>query len=250
MSLINEALKQAEQEKLRTPGQWHAPAGLHPVRSPAPSRQGRRELVALAGLVALVGGLAGWSALKADSSDGQQDPLAAAQQTPARASLDAISALAAKAEAAYLKSMTPPKDYRPAPRALKSPTPKPAAMPKLRQTVPSRPMAPARHAVPLGRAAPVRRAPPPLRTARVEKPQIKDRYGAPAGEAFAPPAIRHIDPRSFTLTGIMKGPDEAVAIINGYPVRLGEAVGEAKLVKIGRHSVVLEVSGCRVTVRM
>ena len=188
--------------------------------------------MALAGLVALVGGLAGWSALKADSSDQPLDPPAAVQQTPALASHAPISHLAAKVKAAYRKRMAPPKDYRPAPKAPKSPAPKPAAPPRQRQTEPPR------------RAAPVRAAAP------VEKPQIKDTNDVPAGEALASPAVRNLDPRNFTLTGIMEGPDGAVAIINGYPVRLGEAVGEAKLVKIGLHSVVLELSGCRVTVRM
>lgn len=250
MSLINEALKRAEQEKLRTPGQWHAPAGLDPVRSKPPPQRSRRELVALAGLVALVAGLAGWSAIKAHGSDGQQDPPAAAQPAPAMAAVDPISDLAAKAEAAYLKSLNPPREYRPPPRALRTPTPIPAALPNLRQTVPPRRAAPARHTAPLRRAAPARHTVPPLHAARVDRPQIKDPYEASAAGAFAPPAVRNIDPASFTLTGIMEGPEGSVAIINGYPIRVGEAIGEARLVKIGRYSVVLEVSGYRITVRM
>ncbi len=244
MSLINEALKQAEQEKLRTPRQWHAPVGLEPVRAPAPPQRSRRELVALVALVVLVAGLAGWSAIKAHGSDAQQPPPVAAEQTPVPASLDAISALAAKAEAAYLRSMKPPREYRPVPRTLRSPTPKPAVLPRLRQTVPPRPVAPAR------RAAPVRYTAPPLRAAHVDRPRIKDLAEVPARGALAPAAFRNIDPGGFKLTGIMEGPDEAVAIINGYPVRLGEAIGQARLVKIGRYSVVLEVHGYRITVRM
>jgi len=45
---------------------------------------------------------------------------------------------------------------------------------------------------------------------------------------------------SFRLTGVMRGPDGAVAIINGRFVKLGDSIGGAKVVRIGKYEVELQ----------
>ncbi|MBL7133125.1 MAG: hypothetical protein ISS78_03420 [Phycisphaerae bacterium] len=225
MSLINEALKRAEQEKLRTPGQQHAPSALSPVHAAPAPRRGKQELVALVGLVILVGGWAGWRVLKADSADGSQDQAAGGHMTAPGAPHDPVAAIAAKAAAAHHKSTNAAKYHRPGTRAPKSRMPGPAAPPRRHRAEAHRP------------AAPVK--------LQSDNPNEVSADGEPA-----PPGAEKSVASRFKLSGIMQGPGGAVAVINGYPIHLGEVIGEAKLVRIGRYSVVLEVSGSRVTLRM
>lgn len=229
MSLINEALKRAEQEKLRMPGQQQAPSALSPVRGAAAPRRGKQELVALAALVVLVGGWAGWRVLKADSAGASQDEPAVAQaagghMTAPGGPHDPVAAIAAKAAAAHHKSTNAAKYHRPRTRAPKSPMRGPAALPKQR--------------------------PEAHRPATPVKPQSDNPGEIPAAVEPAPPGAEELVASKFKLSGIMEGPAGAVAVINGYPIHLGEVIGEARLVKIGLYSVVLEVSGRRVTLRM
>ncbi len=230
MSLINEALKRAEQEKLQTPGKRSALGDLLPVRGGRPSRRGRQELLALAGLVALVGGLAGWSALKAESAPEPQEQLASGQDAAAGVtpgeSRNVVDVLAAQAEAARRRSMAPPKQYRPRAKAAKSPTPWAAG--------------PVSH-----KAAEV--APPATRAGNPERTYLS---GPPAAAELVLTPADMSEINKFKLTGIMEGPEGAVAIINGYPVHLGEVIGQGRLVRIGPYTVVLEVSGRYLTIRM
>jgi len=48
----------------------------------------------------------------------------------------------------------------------------------------------------------------------------------------------------------MNGPNGGLAIINGRPVREGETVAGAKVVRIGNRTVEVEINGRRATVGM
>ena len=266
MSLINEALKRAEQEKLRLSGRRRAseaiPAsgpGPLPVRGESNWRRGRRELMALVGLVAVVGGWAGWSALRADRL--QDRPVvsraASSLMRPELASHDAVKAFTAAASAAYHKSVDVAKYYRPTSEAARFRGPNPAAPAKPdRPEAAGHPAAAARAQITkqgadlTGAAAPPRPVPrgQPAKPAAAQMPTASAKAAATAGPA--PPPARKPDTTRFKLTGIMEGPGGGAAIINGYPIHLGEVIDEARLIRIDRHSVMLEVSGRRVRIRM
>lgn len=50
---------------------------------------------------------------------------------------------------------------------------------------------------------------------------------------------------SFTLQSIVFGPQRRLAVINGHQVHEGSALGEAKVMRIEREAVVLELEGHR-----
>ena len=52
------------------------------------------------------------------------------------------------------------------------------------------------------------------------------------------------------LTAIMEGPDGKVAVINGEPMRVGQAVMGAKITEIGRYHVELEGESRHITIGM
>ena len=54
----------------------------------------------------------------------------------------------------------------------------------------------------------------------------------------------------YKLNGIMQGPEGGCAIVNGQFVREGETIDGAKVVKIRRYDVHIDVQGERVTLRM
>lgn len=70
---------------------------------------------------------------------------------------------------------------------------------------------------------------------------------APATAPSAPPASSpgavYLDLSQFKLSGIVCGPDENVAIINGRPVRTGNMVNGARIMKIERDRVDLKIAG-------
>ena len=56
--------------------------------------------------------------------------------------------------------------------------------------------------------------------------------------------------RDYRLSGIMKGADGDVAIINGKFAGVGETVDGARVVNIRRHSVELDLDGQKIVVQM
>jgi type II secretory pathway pseudopilin PulG len=52
------------------------------------------------------------------------------------------------------------------------------------------------------------------------------------------------------LTAIMEGPEGKVAVINGQPMRVGQSVMGAAIIKIGRYHVELEGDGRHITIGM
>ncbi len=83
---------------------------------------------------------------------------------------------------------------------------------------------------------------PPASSAPKAKPPTAEKKPA----AAAPP----VDTSHLKVSSIMFGPRGGTAIINGRPVGVGETVGGAKVIKISRRTVEVEIDGRRATLRM
>lgn len=83
---------------------------------------------------------------------------------------------------------------------------------------------------------------PPASSAPKAKPQTAEKKPA----AAATP----VDTSHLKVSSIMFGPRGGTAIINGRPVGVGETVGGAKVIKISRRTVEVEIDGRRATLRM
>ncbi|MFP4106191.1 MAG: hypothetical protein ACLFVU_08885 [Phycisphaerae bacterium] len=66
----------------------------------------------------------------------------------------------------------------------------------------------------------------------------------------AEPKIDPVDPKSFTLNGVVTGPDGKEAIINGQFIKLGETIDRAKVTGINKYSVTLQADGTSFTIKM
>jgi len=65
-----------------------------------------------------------------------------------------------------------------------------------------------------------------------------------------PPPLPPVDTSNLKISSIMNGPNGGLAIINGRPVREGETVAGAKVVRISNRTVEVEIDGRRATVGM
>lgn len=107
---------------------------------------------------------------------------------------------------------------------------------------------------------------PPAKPAalREEEEEAVAEASAAPGERSDPVAAAGMDDRTvattpdqrpagagaYKLSGIMRGGGETVAIINGYFVSVGQTVGDATVLDIGRHSVRLRAGDREFTIRM
>lgn len=96
----------------------------------------------------------------------------------------------------------------------------------------------------------------PADTEETKGPATRPRTG---GKTAGPPAARVVPARpaaprpaievsQYKVTGIMFGPSGSTAIINGQLYTAGQKIGQARIVEITRYSVVLEIGGRRVTI--
>jgi hypothetical protein len=110
-------------------------------------------------------------------------------------------------------------------------------------------------------AAPGRPASADGTTAPATGSSTRDGAGTPAapkpadeGEdqpGTAPPApLPPVDTSALKISSIVSGPDGGLAIINGRPVREGESVAGARVIRISSRSVEVEINGRRATVGM
>jgi hypothetical protein len=86
-----------------------------------------------------------------------------------------------------------------------------------------------------------------LPDAPVGRPVAPAGGGAEARNDRGTPAISKDD---YSLTAVMRGPAGATAIINGQFVTVGDTLAGAEVVKVGRHSVELQVEGHTFTIQM
>jgi len=234
MSLINEALKKAEQEKKAGSNSFSAYAAMREVTGSSRKGKGQpaAKVVSVLALVALCVGL--WlvtdMALRASPSVATASPGAPRDSTPVQAPRqgDSIGAPDVQPAAQPLVSATP------APAAVQAPTQAPGAV-----------AASLMPAVGTGqpKSAEAERARPAQTATAKPAPALQP---APV-PALVVPAVSKDD---FKLTAVMRGPEGATAIINGKSVRVGDTVGPAKVVKIDRYAVDLEVNGQTLTVQM
>ena len=263
MSLINEALKRAETDKLRRSPYFDNLTVLPPAEGevpgpPKPDLRGekrRSSLMVLLGVgmiaTAVLGGGLLWS--RSGGKVGPQTAVAEAPATePARTNKDGVAAAPTLAETppranattvpagmdprvelAYAKTLEAMKYYRPPEPPAKvgnSPKASPNAAPAVE--------------------TPSTAAAKPKATARAKpKPKARAKPKPPAPSAAAAVA-KPIDTSRFRVSAIMCGPDGNAAIINGNLVRAGQVFKDAKVVRIDRYAVELEVAGRRFTIRM
>ncbi len=290
MSLVNEALKRADEEK----GQ--RVAGVTPPGPPTadepPRRWLRRLLVALC-LVALVAGTAAygiwWAAGRfltqatAAVDDLKQQSAAAFATSPAPA-LPVATTVPHQAEP---PDRTPalrdaqPHDARPPDPAAKGgadrspaddtstqpPHDGPATMVKAAKPAPAVPETPPAPDTPPADAGAQAKAPAPNHGTPEEKapalgtpkvaggkkpgPSVRPPQPTPPDAETRPsPSPPPVDTSHLKVTSIVCGPQGGTAIINGRPVRVGDTVGGAKIITITPRSVEVEIDGRRVTLAL
>ncbi len=93
-----------------------------------------------------------------------------------------------------------------------------------------------------GAKAASRKKDPPASSAPKAKPQTAEKKPTPADLP--------VDTSHLKVSSIMIGPRGGTAIINGRPVGVGETVGGAKVIKITRRVVEVEINGRRATLRV
>jgi len=234
MSLINEALKRAQMEKARAKAGDHRPIPLAPAVGENIPRDRLRYLAVAATVMLMVVAVLTWTVLRPMPvpADGATELAQAAAPLPPAPTVELTTLqtlvgpreLSPDAAVAYEKTALALRDYEApaAPLQVLEADWEPAAD----------------ETVEVAEA----KAPPPVeQVARVEEP--------PAQKPPPPPA-QHAPRGNYKLNGIMHGPSGPVAVINGYPVRTGEAIDGAKVVRIDRYSVILDIGGSRLIVRM
>jgi len=286
MSLVNEALKRADEEK----GQ--RVAGVTPPGPPAadepPRRWLRRLLVALC-LVALVAGTAAygiwWAAGRfltqatAAVDDLKQQSAAAFATSPAPAL--PVATTVPHQDQAEPPDRTPalrdaqPHDAGPTDPAggtqavdgsTHAPHDGPATMAKAAKPAPAVPATPPAGDTPPADAGAQAKAPAPNHRTAEKKapapgtPKVAD--GKKPGPSVRPPQPTPpdaetrpsppvpVDTSHLKVSSIVCGPQGETAIINGRPVRVGDTVGGAKIITITPRSVVVEIDGRRVTLAL
>ncbi|HOF18174.1 MAG TPA: hypothetical protein PK082_04635 [Phycisphaerae bacterium] len=274
MSLINEALKRAEEDaQNRSGGGIEAkPAPMEPVRQ----AKGRKfkltpsRMVMLAALVAACG--AGWyftrgpspasrpAAAKADGAAHKNTKTTAAKpkanqnDASAKAQTDAalketaprkiapVAPVNPELERAYARLIETATYYTPPPRQITMPASAPAGDETAKSESPA--TAPASGEAPASAKA-------QSAIAAATKPPAKAPAGKtpPVAAAKATPS-KGVDYSRYQLSGVMHGPNGTTAIINGYFLTVGQEIDGAKILRIEQQSVLLELDGQRFTIRM
>ena len=88
---------------------------------------------------------------------------------------------------------------------------------------------------------------PPARPASAPAPAEPPK--PPKAEPPEPTPV-YIDTSQFRLSGIICGPDENVAIINGHPTRAGQTVLGAKVIRIERDRVEMLLAGRQFSIQL
>ena len=290
MSLINEALKRADEEK-RQHLAGQTPPGPSNSTHSAPRRRWGRRLAILGGVVLIVMALAAYGVWWTAGRMIRQ----AAAAVDKLAEQNAALAVGAAAFAPTAPVTPPPPEPGPDAQAPASPAPadalagaegKPTDGPGTAST-PS-PQGSGKEWRPDGlAAAPASASPPPKTdtptapdpetTAKTPEPEPTESAPAKPPDAAAPteaepkpqppspaeapapepkPAPEKKAPPAppdtsgFKISSIMVGPRGGTAIINGQSIQVGETIGGAKVLEITRREVLVEIAGQRVALRM
>jgi len=223
MSLINEALKRAQQDKLKTFSEAPPAAPLEPAgdRTGGPSP---RKWMCGAAAVVLVGGAAWWFFAEVKSNVPAPAAAESVAEPPLVITDDARSAYAMATEAVDRFETV----VRDAPKQFSSlaEAGRKAREAEARAAAEARLAAEARAKEEVRLAAEARLAAKALAAARA-----RDTAKSVASE--------------YKLGGIMKADGKATAIINGLFLREGQTVDGATIIRIEQHTVELEVDGKR-----
>lgn len=270
MSLINEALKRAEQDKLRNIAPTNGLPNLPPVHETKRSRVSTPIAGMLIVAIMLVGSFAAWRLIGRGVNN----------STPAQANAAIVPtaiippaaaptpAMAVPTEPVTTAPLAPTKEYASVQPLPKTPTQEHPAVENGPKTIAGADTAvkeaadePGTAVVPNTAAAPAVEptATPPVKPQ--ETPKVAAKPAAPEAskpepkpepqpEPKKPTPPRAIDYSIYKVTGIMQSADGGTAIINGLFVTPGQTVAEAKVVKIQENSVVLEIDGEKFTIRM
>jgi len=236
MSLINEALKRAEQAKT---GRL-APQAAPPLKLVKPGHITKRWLswpMVLGGVGIAIVLFATWLAMSWGelwfSKPKQAAAASAALQMPSVSAGPATPKLPAADTAAQASEASPT-----GPTEAKLTEVLAKTIPAMQEQPPAE--APAQSAS-SGRPAESDIA-PETPVARQEAPPAR-----PKGSAIH---AHETAARNFKLSGIMSSPTGTIAIINGCHMRVGETIDGAKITGIRTHSVQLQIDGQTVTLRM
>jgi len=269
MSLINEALKRAEEDKLRKSRHGDEALPMEAVNAPPGSRSGVAVKIVAAVVIVLAvlsvawmiygrklapfaspSSVAGSATPSRTATDGQaslESPPARVQRPAAvtgnKAQIAALSLspAAPKAKSQYsfssimgsmIQALTGSKADKTAEAGMARKSA--AVSPSVAVAGPAGLGASPSTATPFRPAPAAAAAPSPKAAAQ------------PAAPSPPPP----LDESKFKLSGVMMGPGGATAIINGQSVTQGETVDGAKVIRVSQHSVDLEVNGRRLTIRM
>ncbi len=214
MSLINEALKRAEEEKLSRGSLGGEHPTLPPVRDAGRLRAGSPIGIVLICLTMITGLVMGWNTLNREHF--RLPPQAVAAESIAlQPNFNVSPAPALDA----IVDRIPLVPIEIAPTA-KAPAESNASEDDEKTDAQTA-------AAPLEDPPPTRPAP---REAAGPKPKA--------------------DPSKYKLSGILHNVDGGAAIINGYFVRTGQVVDSAEIIVIQTHAVELELDGERFTIRM
>ena len=267
MSLINEALKRAEADKVRnsspyfdnltvlTPvGDGPPPPPLPPIRQPR--KRGVPVMGALGGVLIAVGLLgAGYVWYRSPDRGGPR---------PAGAANPSVSPAGHSAGSAAAQQPAPPREVASASRPGGAGEDGGPALARTPQETQYRDL-PDEHAAvggPTATSAPAAqpKAGPTTEPASAPAPAPAGRKpGRPKSAqppaAAKPAVVRASVPsaaqqRKFRLSAIMRGPEGNCALINGNLFQEGQTVLGAKILSIGRYHVELESAGQRFTIRM
>jgi len=281
MSLVNEALKRTEEEKRQRlagatpPGPPGADYGSRP-------RPWLRRLLITVCAVLAVGTLAAYGVLWVAGRVTQEATAAAnGLMNQSTASLERGLAAAAPAApdarrqeaqpAQGPATQEPPASGAAPPRPTDRPT-APGAGPRvdpdvvkqiaqslmLQMGLPAAAETPSKDAVeppPVGGEAVAPEPSGPRTVAKVVEPtpappEMPEPKAAPPQAEAKPARPPPVDTSRFKVSSIVSGPQGGTAIINGRPVRVGDTVGGAKVIKITPRSVEVEIDGRRATLAL
>ncbi len=227
MSLINEALKQAEMDRRGLPDQAQPVAELmtEPMESPAPAMHRRRlPIKVISAAVLLVVVFAMWVAIQT-AGQGPTTAQAAAkeptspQTRPLQANLDQAKAQKNAAE------ISPPSAKPDQPTQVKADIEEPFTFESIADLTPKIPTV----------------AEKKIENQVTETPQSKE---------IAPVTTSKNPQAELTVTGIFHGPGGSRVLINGQMLRRGQRIGRGTVVRIGTDTVDLDIGGQTITLGM
>jgi len=267
MSLINDALKRAESDKVQRSSPYfdnltvlppadeeYRPSMLPPDARPPKRRSPASYLMAMSLIVAA--GLTGWYVWMRFGDSGP----------PKSARADAPAATAQAGPQTRPATVRTAKAAAPKPAPTEAPTTKRAPKPVIPRVASAvgellaraQRMAPA--TLPATQPSPPRPKPTPKPAPAVKPPSppkpapVKTAAGPrqPVRSARpTPPRPRpRVNPGRFRLSAIMRGPGGGAALINGFMLRVGQEIDGAKIVRIDQYSVELDLDGQRFTIQM